>query len=85
MSAVCTWRGSKMSKFTQGEIDTMIEAMVTFMRLSIEANERTYGTLFLSELVEERRANVMKILANKPEYSCFYLTEDEMKEFGGQQ
>ena len=74
-----------MSKFTEGQIDTMIEAMVTFMRQVEEAQEHTYGTLFDNELLQERKVDVLKILAEKPDYAWFYLTEDEMEEFGGQQ
>ena len=74
-----------MNKFTQGDIDIMIEALVTFMRQVEEAQEHTYGTLFDNELVEERKRHVLKVLASKPEYAYFYLTQDEREEYGGQQ
>ena len=74
-----------MNKFTQGEIDTMIEAMVTFMRQALMLNGDTYGTLFDSEEIEEKKNHVLKVLASKPEYAYFYLSQDEREEYGGQQ
>lgn len=70
-----------MSKFTQGETDTMIEAMVSFMR------ELELHYHFLDDLdgIREKQDHVLKILASKPEYAYFYLSQDEREEYGGQQ
>lgn len=62
-----------MSKFTETEIDTMIEAMMVFMRYD--------GHM---PLHREKKEDVLKILASKPDYAWFYLTQDEMEEYGGQ-
>tara|TARA_R110001592_G_scaffold65146_4_gene200039 strand:- start:596 stop:784 length:189 start_codon:yes stop_codon:yes gene_type:complete len=62
-----------MTKFTQVEIDTMIEAMMVFMRYD--------GHM---PLRREKKEDVLKILANKPDYAWFYLTDEERKEFGEQ-
>lgn len=62
-----------MNKFTQTEIDTMIEAMMTFMRYDGH-----------TALHQEMREVALKIMASKPEYAYFYLTQDERRDFGEQ-
>ena len=73
-----------MSKFTQGDIDTMILATMTFMR-QVEGARAYHATLFDTDLFKEMQEQVLKVLANKPDYAYFYLTQNEREEFGGQQ
>lgn len=72
------------NRFTQGDIDTMVLATMTFMR-QIEGARAYNATCVDTDLFKEMQRQAFKVLASKPEYSNFYLTQDEREEYGGQQ
>ena len=63
-----------MNKFTETEINTMIEVVMYFVRHGDDM-----------PLHSEMTRNALKILAEKPDYAWFYLTQEEQEEYGGQQ
>jgi hypothetical protein len=73
-----------MSKFTQGEMDTIILATMTFMR-QIEGARAYNATCVDTDLFKEMQHQAFEVLASKPDYAYFYLTQDEREEYGGQQ